>query len=251
MSWGKITAEMEAYQSVSMLFEAARKCQELHERAGLQLPERVRRLIEDTLPTESKSVAPPMRPQAQISPLTLPSPAPKEAADGWISILASEATVTTVALAFLREAEGERVRSRDLNALVLDVLPSATPGSIANSGTRLSTDGVIDRNDDGWRLLKPDMAAILKDERLWGPPSIFIHPEIAAHRREAILHILAHYSGGLQTVQIVEQLKGCPWLHAPVNKDILKMDMQTLSGEKKVRRVGNTRKWQIAPGGAE
>jgi hypothetical protein len=97
-------------------------------------------------------------------------------------------------------------------------------------------------------LLKVEKAGLVRDGRLWAPPGVFAKPEMAAHRREAILHVLKHFPTGLQTVQIVEQLRNCSWLHAPVNKDLLKLDMESLLEAKKVRRRGNTKKWELAPG---
>jgi hypothetical protein len=73
--------------------------------------------------------------------------------------------------------------------------------------------------------------------------------ELAAHRRDAILHILQHFEMGLEVVQLVEQLTNCSWVIAPVNKDLLKADVQVLESEGKIRRRGNTRKWEIAPPG--
>jgi hypothetical protein len=71
---------------------------------------------------------------------------------------------------------------------------------------------------------------------------------MAAHRREAILHILQTFRSGLQTVQIVERLREFAWVKAPVNKDLLKGDMDVLVGEGKVRHSGNSKKWVLAGG---
>ncbi len=42
MNWDRLQAEQEAFQSLSTLYDLARKCQEAHVRANLPLPERVR-----------------------------------------------------------------------------------------------------------------------------------------------------------------------------------------------------------------
>jgi hypothetical protein len=244
MTFDQIQTEEQAYESVRELLAAGRKCQELHERAGLALPQRVQWLLGiATMPTAAKAAPPPA--VAHIPAPAWPKP-PKEAAVDWIAIALAEATVTTVALAILR-AKGEPVRSRDLSEGVMNALPNSTSGSVANAGTRLVADGTIERTDDGWKLLDPERAAVLQGELLWGPTGVFVKQEIAAHRREAILHVLRHFPKGLQIVQIVEQLKNCAWLHAPANKDLVKVDMQVLFAGQKVRRIGNTKKWQLAP----
>jgi hypothetical protein len=243
MNLDQIQVEEDAYESVKVVLAAARRCQELYERAGLVLPQRVQWLL---------GVAPPpaavrgeARGVAQLPPPELPD-RPKTAASDWIAVPAADGTVTTVALAVLRVAGGP-MRSRDVRESVMNILPATTSGSVANAGTRLVAEEVIDRSNDGWILLKPERAPILQDGRLWGPPDIFVKQEVAAHRREAILHILTHFPTGLQIVQIVEQLKNCTWLHAPTNKDLVKMDMQALQELQKVRRVGNAKKWQLVP----
>ena len=239
MNWDQIQAEEEAYQSVMALLAQARKCQELHVRAGFALPERVQRLL--GLANENGRKQTP-----HISAPESRNP-PKEAGADWIAIEPRDAIVTTVTLAVLRATNGDALRSKDVTDRVLELLPEATSGGVANAGTRLSAERVIDRGDDGWRLLKPERAAVIHDGRIWGPAAVFSSHEIAAHRREAVVHVLKQFPSGLQMIQIVEQLKNCPWVHAPVNKDMLKLDIQALLEAKKVRRVGNTKKWQLAP----
>jgi hypothetical protein len=245
MNWDQIDSEQEAYQSVTALLELARKCEQLHQRAGLALPDRIQRLLGVSGSNgngKSTSVA---RTVAQI-----PGPdqnRPKSVASECISINTREAIVTTLVLAILKEANGEPVRPRDITDRVMKLRPDSTSGSVANSGTRLVADGVVERTDDGWKLLKPERAATIQDGLLWGSPDIFIPAEIAAYRRAAILHILKHYPKGQQIIQIVEALNDSSWFHATANKDMLKADMQDLLKNRKVRRVGNTRKWQLAP----
>ena len=77
-----------------------------------------------------------------------------------------------------------------------------------------------------------------------GPREIFQKSEIAGHRRDAILHVLSNFDSGLQTRQLVEQLGRCSWVHAPVNKDLIKTDLEMLAELGKVRRRGNSKKWE-------
>ena len=245
MNWDPIQAEQEAYQSYMALLDQARKCADLYSRAELDLPERVQRLLGmiegGARKMTSQKAGAHIQPPERINP-------PKEAPLDWISIDAKKGTVSTVMLAILRAANGVPVRSKEVVEGVCAVLTGADPGSVANAGTRLFGE-VIERTDDGWRLLKPERATILHGGRLWGLPSSFASPEIAAHRRDGILHILKAFPTGLQTVQIVEQLKNCSWVKAPVSKDLLKADMHILRADGKVRQVSHTKKWQISEKG--
>ena len=61
----------------------------------------------------------------------------------------------------------------------------------------------------------------------------------------AILQLLGANHGGFQLVQLTEELRRLGWVRAPINKDLLKADMDWLLGKKKVRRIGNSRKWGL------
>jgi hypothetical protein len=235
--WDKLDAEREALKSLMDLYDQAKKSQQLHEAAGMSLPEPIKRFLGINYQATGSS---PAKEAASVSPPSYH--APQGASENWFSIQASEATVSSVALAILRQSGV--MRPRDLNEAVLDILPSATAGSVANMGVRLQGK-VIDRAEDGWKLVDNSMAGIINNGRLWGPITIFSTQDIAEHRRESILHILKGYSTGLQTVQIVDQLRKCSWVHAPVNKDLLKVDMEVLQAKSKVRRRGNSKKWEI------
>jgi hypothetical protein len=244
VNFDPIKAEQEAYRGMTELLERVQDVQQLFERAGLALPERFQRLLE--APANGAKERAVTRGASRVPPLVYP--APVEATGEWISIDMKEAQATCVALAVLR-AEGAPIRPKDLNTRVASILPDVTSGTLANAGTRLADDNIIDRTDDGWSLLKKEGAGVIHEGRIWGPPKIFGKQEIAAHRREAVLHVLANFPTGLQIVQIVEQLKGCSWVHAPVNKDLLKGDMNILLDEKhKVKRVGHSRKFTLAHG---
>ena len=244
MNWERIDAERLALQSLMDLYEQAKKCQQLFEGAQMALPEALQRFLGVSEHTAKST------PQHQRQSAVIPPPertnAPEGAGPDWIWIDARSASATAVALAFLRSAADAPVRPKDLFAQITTVLPGALNGTIANIGTRLGGE-VIERGNEGWRLLKPEMAGIIHDGLLWAPPSVLSKQELAAHRRDAILHILKHFPTGLQTVQLVEQLSNCPWVHAPVNKDLLKADMEVMDSERKVRRRGNSKKWEISP----
>ena len=65
-----------------------------------------------------------------------------------------------------------------------------------------------------------------------------------AHRRIVIRHLLKA-SGGLQIVQLVKQLRESGLCHAPMTKDLLKMDFSVMQKAGTVRRVGNSKKWEL------
>jgi hypothetical protein len=242
MSADQIGAEEEAIQSLMDLLAQAKRCRGLYDRAHMALPEPLKRVLGMSVNGSGKAMG--VRPQ--IPPIERSS-RPPEATEDWIAIEASEATPTCIALAILRAAK-QPMRSRDVVGRVTDVLPQVLSGSIANIGSRLEGK-LITRSVEGWTLINPEKAGVLFNGFLWGPPEIFGKAELAAHRREAIMHLLGAFPGGLQIIQITDQLRGCSWVHAPTNKDLVKADMEILAKAGKVRRRGNSKKWEIAPEG--
>ena len=154
-----------------------------------------------------------------------------------------EATPTSVVLAILQR---DGVRAKDVADRVGVLLPEVSSGSVANIGSRLDKTGVIRRESGEWRLVNRDSTPVLYQGRLWGPEKVFGKTELASHRRDAIPHVLTEFKGGLQVLQILERLMACAWVHAPLNKDLLKEDVNALLNDKKIRRRGNTRKWELA-----
>jgi hypothetical protein len=240
MTPDQICAEEEAVQSLMDLLAQAKKCRSLYERAHMGLPEPLKRVLGMSMNGTAKGMT--VRPQ--MPPIERPS-RPPEAMENWISIEAKEATPTGIALAILR-ASKEPVRARDVVTRVTEILSGVRGGSIANIGNRLEGK-VIKRTKDGWTLIAAEKAGVLHNGYLWGPPAIFEKTELAAHRREAILHLLGCQPAGLQITQLVEQLHGCSWVHAPINKDLLKADMEVLKKADKARRRGSSKKWELAP----
>jgi hypothetical protein len=242
MSDDLFSAEMEAGRSLVELYEQIKKCQALFERAHMALPEPLRRVL-GVNGIGEKAIAPP-----NISAPEKP-PMPLDAAPDWAWIKAEEASASTVTLAILRAAKGP-VRPKDLIERVTTILPIPA-GSIYNIGPRLDNNGVISRGESGWTLAKPEVAGLVHKGYFWGPPAAFGKPDLAAQRRAALLHVLGFHPTGLQIVQILEQLKRCSWVIAPVNKDLVKEDIGVLSKAGKVRRRGNTRNWEIVREKAE
>jgi hypothetical protein len=244
---GRLKAELLATQTLLDLFERAEKCRALYEEAEMALPEPLKRFLGLIESSNGHGSALPY----VVIPGPRRSKQPPEAGPDWIWISAKSASTQSVVMALLRQAPSP-IRARDMVELVQEVLPEVPKGSVANVGTRLSGKE-IERTDAGWSLRSPELAGVLFDGQLWGPPSIFGKYELAAHRRGAILHLLSFTPAGLQATQIEEQLRRCSWLKAPVNKDLLKEDINFLSGsgERKIRRRGASRKWELTPEGYE
>jgi hypothetical protein len=239
MNFDQINAEQEAVQSLMELYAQSRKCQQLYERAGLTIPEALQRIL--GMNGNSQKATGHARTAPSIPAPTRPNE-PVGAEPDWIWINIEDATPTSVVLAILR-ASKEPLRHKDVVDRVIKLLPTARIGSIGNIGTRLEGK-LIERTADGWRLLDQTKAGIITDDLLWGSPSMFNKQELAAHRRDAIVHLLTHYKTGLQTVQIVEELHNCSWVQAPVNKDLLKADLEILRTKGKIKR-GSSKKWGI------
>jgi hypothetical protein len=208
----------------------------------MALPEPLKRFLGlDVAERESAAAQPKL--VAQIPPPQRKRP--EGASSEWVWVKIEDCTPTTLITAVLRSAGGG-LGSRAAIEAVQKLKPELPSGSIYNSATRLQKEGVIDRSD-GWRLAKPEAAPIIADTVLWGAPATLDKMELAAHRREAILHVLKHFEMGLQVVQLVEQLKNAYWVKAPVNKDLLKADVKVLEHDRKIRKRGNSNKWELAP----
>jgi hypothetical protein len=234
-------AEIAATKSLLALQEAAERCREAYERAHMGLPEPLKRFLGLMEP------APAEKPKPAVS---IPEPdlrRPPGSHPDWFSVPLVSATPTSTALAVLRESGGGPLRAGLVTDRVLALLPNSSSGSVANVGTKLTTEGLIERTDEGWRLTDSSKAPVLFEGRLWGPPAAFGKYEIAAYRREVVLHLLRLAPTGLQTTQVVEQLRQCPWLVAPVNKEVVQDDIEVLRAEKRIRRRGASKKWELAP----
>jgi hypothetical protein len=182
---------------------------------------------------------------AAKTPTHIPSPdrptPPSAATDEWIWIPVSNAQSQTLALAMMRK-RGLPVKPKDLAVLVTEMLPDATMNGVYNLTKRLEGK-VINKTSEGLELIDPTNVAILEGDVVWGHSSIFSTQELASHRRDAILHILKFFKSGLQIVQLVEELRKCPWMKAPATKDLLRGDVDYLEGIGKIKRSGNSKKW--------
>jgi hypothetical protein len=229
-------AEKEAFLSLAKLLNQIEETKHLFERAGVPLPDPLKRVLGG-----ANGIAKPI-PRAHITPIERAS-RPSISDESWLSIEVGEATATSLVLAMLR-IENHPIKVSELVRMIAQVNPKIPRGSIHNIGTRL--DGkLIKRTEEGWSLIHPEKAPMIHEGFLWGPQTVFDKQDLAAHRREAILHILRCFPSGLQIVQMVEQLKANTWMHAPASKDLVKADMELLEAHGKIRRIGNSRKWEV------
>lgn len=228
-------AELEAIQSLQNLIEVAKECRRLHERANMPIPEPLRRLFAMNGQGDRTGVA-------LIKPPETP-PRPRRAESNWIHIHVKDAYATTLAIALLRDRDAP-MRPKDVVNSVQMIRPEISRGSIYNLGKRL--DGaMIKRVPEGWILLNHDNAPIIQGDLVWGHPEMFTPHELAAHRRDAILHILGIYPSGQQTSQLIDLLQNCSWLQAPVNKELVQDDVELLSKDGKIKRRGASKKWEL------
>jgi hypothetical protein len=241
MSIDQITAEQEAMESLIKLLEQAKRAQMLHDRAHMSYPEPLKRVLGLSVNGRGTSQI-----QETLNiPEPTPPPMPTGAKADWIWIRQEDATVISVVLALLRSAT-KPINPRDLATEVRSILPKANRGSVNNIGTKFHKT-LINRTDEGWKIANLEKAGILSGGYLWAPKETLQHYELAAHRRDSILHILKQFPGGLQSRQILEQLRRCAWMRAPLNKHLLKADLEVLDKEQeKIRRVSNSGKWVLA-----
>ncbi len=235
-----LAKEIRALESLSKLMKAAEECRNLFDEAGMDYPEPLRRVLGQIKPEDAAGATRTI----QIPPP--PVSRPTGVGDGWIYVPKDALTPQTVVLGVLRDAAAPM----PVGQIVSEVSANecdANDGSIANIGTRLQRLGIIERTDDGWRLLDKSKAPLLNGKYAWGPAEgVFMKQEVAARRREAIVYVLGLFPSGLMNMQIVEQLEACAWLKTPLSKDLVKMDLEDLKAAGRVKRVGNTNKWVLA-----
>lgn len=181
--------EMKAYAAFQRAVSAAQEAAVLFESAGIPLPPPLARMlghVENGHPKDH-------RPRLSVTPLDSPN-RPNEAGTDWIWVPDAEATPTVLLLAILREAGGV-VPQKDAIRKLETLKKGVNPGSIYNLVARLGAN-VIEKTDEGWRLLNPNEGALLSKGELWGPPDVFGKYELAIHRRMAIMHLLEAVPGG-------------------------------------------------------
>jgi hypothetical protein len=236
-----IQSEIQAVSSYLRILNEAQECRRFYERAGIPLPMPLLRLLgEAVAATPHEQLALKINsPDVDSSRLAT---RPPEATKDWVSIKAKDASPTTIALAILRD-QSEPLRAKEIANLVTSFSPNTVGGSIYNLLNRLAESGDVVNGSDGWILANTGAAGYLSGDYLWAPRLSLTKADLAAHRREAIVHILRNESS-MQIMEIVEKLHQWEWVKAPINKDLLKADMPVLEEQGLVRRIANTRNWE-------
>jgi hypothetical protein len=162
-----IEALSELLPRIRALVEEAEKVRQLCEEAGMALPPTVASLL-------GPRAANGRTPRIVVTPPEAP-PRPQEAGRDWIWVPAANLTPTSLVLALLR-LRGDFVSSNELFSLVTKHDPNANHGSMLNIGARL--DGtLIERSEQGWRLMDQSKAPILFKCYGWGPVNVFVMHE--------------------------------------------------------------------------
>jgi hypothetical protein len=236
----KFAKERRALQSLADLMDQANKVRDYFNEAGMLLPEPLNRLLGLTNAEEDfKDLD---RPTISFN-IPKPDKRPPEALEDWIWIPVDDLNPTAILLAVLRSHVGYMTSKAAVEA-VSAIKKGLNPGTLFNIAARLSG-GLIERTDDGWRLRDGAIAPILCGEYAWGPEAAFGKCELAAHRRLLVKHLLTANDAGLQIVQIVSQLANSGLCRAPVTKELVKADLESLQKEGKARHRGNSKKWEL------
>ena len=150
-----------------------------------------------------------------------------------------------LALALLRE-NASPVQPKEIAEYVAQTLGENNVNlrSVYNVGPRLQKEGLIEKSSDGWELTDPSRAPVVHEGHAWGSQSVFTRQEIAAYRRELILGLLRRSADGLLAMQITRELEKSEFCKVTANKDVVKLDLQALVAEKKIKRHG--RKYSTA-----
>ena len=226
----------EAYDSLSSLVAEAQRVAELFDQIGHERPHILRMVLGSGSGNPAHSGVRNGAIGRSVDPKR-----PKEWRNGWIWIDEGDMYAQGVLLGVLRSSESP-LHSKEVITQCLEIIPNVSSGSLFNAGARLERIGVINRGDDGWSLVKREVAPVHFEGKFWGPPDAFAKQELAAYRRGMIKHILSHSPDGLQQMQIVNALRsaGCK---APVAKELVKADLEAMRGSHEIRRVGNSKKW--------
>jgi hypothetical protein len=186
----------------------------------------------------------PVAQHAQIPPMPTPPPPPGVKKD-WINVPIASLLPQTLTLGILRDSLGRPLPRKDLLARMAERGARVNDGSLANIGTRLSERHQIHRVDEGWLLVDESTAPILNGRYAWGDAAVFAVHELAARRREAVLHLLRVTGRAMKQNEIAAALRGCSWLKTPVSKDLIKMDIGALVESGQVVKLEDEKGWAI------
>jgi hypothetical protein len=227
--------ERQVTKAWDKLLDDAEACRDLYLQAGKPVPARLRRFLSDDdagLETETKIVVPP-----PVMP-----PRPSVAAQDWIWLDHVNLTPATAVRTVLQAAT-EPMPVREVIEAVHRLGVEASEGTVANIGTRLHNLGQIVRSELGWKAQALGEVPVLYKGNAWGAPGTFDKTEVASYRRACLLHVFALSSDGLQPMQLLKTMETCDWFKVPLNKDILKLDLENMIEDGAIKRIGATGKY--------
>jgi hypothetical protein len=230
-----VPPEAKAYAAFLAWLEEGKKVWVTFEHAGVPVPATLKRALTDATQNSTSN-------KVRRTPARQPDrpEMPPQAHDDWLWVDVKDASLRTIVLAILNE--GKLLSIKDVINRVKQIDPQANEGSIYNLG---SQEEKIQRTDEGWKLKEGEDAPILYKNYIWAPMDTFQKQDIAAFRRMAVRHLLAISPDGLQIMQVYRQLQDADWLKTPKSKDLIKTDLLIMKADKKVRTMGNSKKWTL------
>lgn len=132
---------------------------------------------------------------------------------------------------------GETVKVRDLPDRLRAVgYEPATVAALWSTVAKLQTLGAVTTERGVMHVVSGYVTGTIKDGRIWGDPSIFQPQEIAHHRREAILQLMAKYQPVLRA-ELVDALEKTEWVRAPKVVSLIKADLEQMAKAGLVERT--------------
>ncbi len=232
-----IQKQIEAAVRFANWMKEAVEIRRLYTSSGIAPPQQ----LGDFLGEKAQNGAAKLEMKMQFPPLESPA-RPSDVPEGWLWIPLKEAAPATLTLMLLRDRTF--AGTKDLIEEVVRLCPVVNPGSVYNILARFKT--LIRKSDAGLSIIDPSKAPVRSDGAVWWVKDNFSTHELAAHRRIVIQHILKLYPGGLQNMQLLEQLVASDLCRAPISKDLLKIDMEVMCADGKVKRISNSKKWVIS-----
>jgi hypothetical protein len=239
--------ERRAFDALSTLYAHAETVRELFEAAGLETPEPLTRFFGDAAADDESDE--PLR--MTVPPFRAPVTLPHMSEPDWIWVPVAALSPRTLVIGKLRDYWPNPIPGKLLANQMKDEGFTGPHNSIYNIGAKLEEHGLIVRTDAGWVLKEESMPMVphLADGYAWGPPKVFLAPEIAAFRRGIITHLLSVAPDGLQTVQVVKFLRESTeyterGLGVP-SKDVIEDDLMALEKARAVRRNMRSKKWEV------
>jgi hypothetical protein len=239
-----LQAQRAATESYLRLIDAVEECERLYDEARIPKPDLLLKLNADVLRRNHRFIgtSSAVRSFKPLSPPEMPA-RPTGAAEDWLCIPAKEASATSLLFAYMR-SKGKGVSTDDLLSFLRDNGAISSAGGGYNILTRLVRVGKLTKKGDTYTIDDITLGGIIEGGNLWNSKFNFDTGELAWFRRAQVLRALKEY-GPLQIFEIAKILKSADWMPSAVNKDSIKLDMQSLTGEGLIRKDDQTKRWEL------